>query len=77
MNNEDSKIVELYTGDEVTVQHLKQELEAAGIATLVKDGYNQGNAAGFVGGTPTAIELLVNENDLPRAQEILKTIQGA
>lgn len=74
--NEHGKIVELYTGDEVTIQHLKQELEAAGIATLTKDGYNQGNAAGFVGGTPTAIELLVNENDLPQAREILKAILG-
>nr|WP_320023104.1 DUF2007 domain-containing protein [uncultured Draconibacterium sp.] len=75
--NEKDRIVKLYTGDEVTVQHLKQELEAAGIITLVKDGYNQGNAAGFVGGTPSVIELLVNEKDLSRAQEILKTIQGA
>ncbi|WP_319501172.1 DUF2007 domain-containing protein [uncultured Draconibacterium sp.] len=75
--NEQGKIVELYSGNEVTIQHLKQELEAAGIATLLKDGFNQGNAAGFVGGTPSVIELLVNEKDLSRAQEILKSIQGA
>ncbi|KJF44995.1 MULTISPECIES: putative signal transducing protein [Draconibacterium] len=75
--NDHGKIVELYSGDEVTIQHLKQELEAAGIATMLKDGFNQGNAAGFVGGTPSVVELLVNEKDLLRAQEILKTIQGA
>ncbi len=72
--NKHEKITELYTGDEITISRLKQELEMAGIACLVKDGYNQGNAAGFVGGTPTAIELLVNETDLPKAQEILNAI---
>lgn len=75
--NEQGKIVELYSGNEVTIQQLKQELEAAGIATLLKDGFNQGNAAGFVGGTPSVIELFVNESDLQQAQQILKTIQGA
>lgn len=72
--NKHDKITELYTGDEITISRLKQELELEGIACLIKDGYNQGNAAGFVGGTPTAIELLVNEIDLPRAQEILNAI---
>lgn len=68
------KIVKLFTGDEVVISRLRQELETAGINAMKKDGFKQGLAAGFGEGVPSAIDLFVVEADFPRAQEILKAI---
>ncbi|QIA09258.1 putative signal transducing protein [Draconibacterium halophilum] len=68
------KIVKLYTGDEILISRLKQELEVAGINPMIKDGFKQGLAAGYGEGVPSAIDLFVVESELQKAQEILKAI---
>ncbi len=69
-----SKIVKLFTGDDLMISWLKQELETAGINPLIQNGFQQGIAAGFGGGVPSAIDIFVSESDLPKALEILKAI---
>ena len=73
MENEE-KIVLVYTGDLVTIEHIKNELEAKDITTVVKDGYQEGLDAGFVGGTPSSINLFVLESDVKNALEIISAI---
>ncbi len=70
----DGKSVKIYTGDEITVNRLKQELEQKGINCLIKNGFEQGIRAGFVGGVQTAIEVYVDENDLKNALEVVQAI---
>ncbi|WP_319482074.1 DUF2007 domain-containing protein [uncultured Draconibacterium sp.] len=72
--DQQDKIVKLYTGEDVVISRLKQELEAAGINPMIRDGFKQGLAAGFGEGVPSAIDLFVVEADFPKAQEILKAI---
>ena len=61
----------VYTGTEITENLLKQELESAGIATMIKDDFNSGISAGFSGGVPSAIDLYIQESDFEKAEPII------
>lgn len=65
-------IVSIYSSDEISILHLKSELESAGINSLVRSDYDSGLSAGFMGGTPTTYELFVLEADVESAQTILQ-----
>ena len=65
-------IVAIYSGDEVSVIHLKGELESADIQCLIRSDYESGLSAGFMGGTPTTYELFVLETSVEAAQPILQ-----
>jgi len=67
-------IVKIYTGGDLMINRIKQELFQQGINCLIKDGFKQGIAAGFVGGVPSAIDLFVNDSDLEKALEIVQAI---
>ncbi len=57
--SENNNLVKLYTGGDVIINRVKQELEEAGIKSMVKDGYKQGLAAGFGDGVTSAIVFFV------------------
>jgi hypothetical protein len=67
-------LIKLYTGDEITVNRIKAELESQGISALVQNGFSQGLAAGFGGGIPSAIDLFVAESDFEDAIKIVDSI---
>ena len=73
MENEE-KIVRIYTGDLVTIEHIKNELEAKDIYPVVENGYQEGLDAGIIGGTPSTIHLYVLESEVKDALEIIKAI---
>ena len=73
MNDKD-KIVLAYTGNEVMIERIRVNLEKEGINSITKDGFRQGVNVGFVGGTPSTIDLFVLETDLEKATEIINTI---
>jgi len=73
MDTQDA-IVKIYTGGDVIISRIKQELEAQGIICMVKDRFKQGLAAGFGDGVPSAIDLYVTENDLEKAVRIVKAL---
>lgn len=75
MENEE-KIVMIYSGDLVTIEHIKNELEANGISSFEKDPFQEGIEAGFVGGTLSTIELFILEADVAKAKEIINAIIG-
>lgn len=75
MENEE-KIVRVYTGDLVTIEHIKNELEAKDIYPVVENGYQEGLDAGVIAGTPSTIHLYVLESEVAVALEIIKDITG-
>lgn len=70
----DEKVVLIFTGDFVSVEHIRAELESKGISLLVKNSFQQGIEAGFVAGVPSAVDIFVAEGDVEKAQEIIKAI---
>lgn len=71
-NNENAILV--FTGDIISIQRVKAELEAKGISCIIKDGFKQGIEAGFIGGTPSTINLFVLESDVETAMEVVKAV---
>lgn len=55
---EQSNLLRIFTGSEVSVILLKGQLEENGIPAIVKNEFRKGITAGFAGSTPTAIDLL-------------------
>ena len=72
--NKNEELVKLFTGGDVIVNRIKDELENKGISLLIKDGFKQGLAAGFGEGVPTAIDIFVTEEDYEKALEIVNVL---
>ncbi len=66
-----NKIVRVYSGTELKVNLLKEELVQNGITALIQNDFNSGVVAGFSGGGPTAIDLYILESDLEKAEPII------
>ncbi|MDD4192884.1 MAG: DUF2007 domain-containing protein [Mangrovibacterium sp.] len=66
------KLICIYTGTEVTVNLLKGILEEAGIGVFVQDDFRSGIAAGFFGGSPSAVDLFIEGADLEKAKPIVR-----
>jgi hypothetical protein len=64
-------LVRVFTGSEVSAILLKGELESIGISALIQNDYQAGNSVGFMGGTPSAIDLFIQESDLKEAEAIV------
>ena len=64
-------LVRVFTGTEILVSLLKEDLENAGIAVYVKNDFQSGISVGFVGGVISAVDLYVQESDLDKTYPIL------
>ena len=71
MMEENSQLTCVYSGTELTVNLLKDELEKVGIFGLVKNNFQSGISAGFPGGSPSSVDLFIQESDLKRAEPII------
>jgi Putative prokaryotic signal transducing protein len=69
---EQTELVKVFTGTEITVGLLKSELEKAGIVGLVQDDFNSAIGSGFFSGNPSTIDLYIRQADLKRASPIIK-----
>ena len=67
-----SNLIRVYSGTELTVNLLKDELEKFGISSMIQNDYNSGVSAGFSGGVPSSIDLFIQELDLGKAEPILR-----
>ncbi|HCE58992.1 MAG TPA: hypothetical protein DER09_14455 [Prolixibacteraceae bacterium] len=74
--NKSDELVLVFTGTEVEIKYFRAELEASGIAAIVKDGFAQGLKAGFVSDTASAIDLFVLAADAGKAQEIINDLKN-
>jgi hypothetical protein len=67
-----SNLIRVYSGTELTVNLLKDELEKFGISSMIQNDFNSGVSAGFSGGVPSSIDLFIQELDLGKAEPILR-----
>lgn len=62
----EDNLVKVYTGSEVAVRLLKDELEDIGVKSILKDKFKSAISAGFASGVPSAIDLFIRKNDLDK-----------
>lgn len=65
------RIIRVYTGTEVKVNLLKEELEKDGITSIIRNDFHSGVSAGFTGGVSSAIDLYVKESDRRKAESFI------
>jgi len=68
---EKTNLIRVYTGTDVLVNLLKDELENTGISCIIQNDFNSGITAGFSGGVPSAIDLFIQEFDMIKAEPII------
>ena len=66
-----NKIIRVYSGTELAVNLLKDELAQIGISGLIQNEINSGIVAGFSGGSPSSVDLFIQEFDLKEAEPII------
>ena len=67
---ENDNIIRIYTGSEITVNLLNDELEKVGIIGIIRNDFESGTSAG-IAGDPDAIDLFIQESDLKKAKPII------
>lgn len=67
-----SKLVRVFAGSEITVNLLKYELEAEGIATSIVNEYEESKNKGFTTGTPYSVDLYILDTELEKAEPIVR-----
>ena len=72
MKKEENNLIRIYTGTELTVDLLKDELENVGIPAMIQNDFNSGVSAGFSGGVQSAVDLFIQELDMEKAEPIVK-----
>jgi hypothetical protein len=68
---DEGKLIRIYSGSEVTALLLKDELEQAGVMSMIKNDFQSGVIAGFAGGVPSDVDLYIEEEDLSEAEPIV------
>ena len=68
----ENKLVRIYTGTEISVISLKTKLEESEISPLIKNDYKSGMAAGILVGTPSTIDLYIQQSDFKNAESVIK-----
>jgi hypothetical protein len=67
-----SDLIKIFTGRDVLVYLLKDELESIGVGAMIRDEFHSGALAGFGGGVPSAIDLYILSEDLEKAGRIIE-----
>ena len=65
---EKDALIKAYSGTEGLVHILKDRLEQNGITATVRN--NSGDS--FLGGTPIALDLYIRQNDIKKAESIIR-----
>lgn len=69
---DNNSLIRVYSGTELTVNLLKDELESFGIPGMIQNDFNSGISAGFSGGVPSSVDLFIQESDLEKAEPIIQ-----
>lgn len=67
----ENELIRVFSGSEVAVNLLKEELETLGVSAFIQNDYQSGITAGFFGGGPSAIDLFIQEMDLEVAEPLI------
>ena len=68
----ENKLIRIYSGTELTVNLLKDELEKFGIAAMIQNDFNSGISAGFSGGVESSVDIFIQELDMEKAEPIVR-----
>ncbi|MFY9153339.1 MAG: DUF2007 domain-containing protein [Prolixibacteraceae bacterium] len=68
---EKHNLIHVYSGTELLVNLLKNELEQSGISGIIRNDFNSGISAGFSGGVPSMADFYIQEPDLQEAEPII------
>lgn len=71
----EENLIRVFSGSEVSVILLKSKLGEAGVAAVIQNDFQSGLSAGFVGSTPTGVDLYIREGDLNLAEPVLSEFQ--
>ena len=66
-----NKLIRVFTGNEISAILLKGELEEIGVSALIQNDFRSGIFGGFGGGTPSAVDLFIQQSDQTMAQPIV------
>ncbi len=66
-----NKLIRVFTGNEISAIHLKEELEEIGVSALIQNDFRSGLSAGFGGGISSAVDLFIQQSDQIMAQPIV------
>ena len=66
------KMKKVFTGTEILVNLLRNELEQIGVFGVVHNEFKSGVLAGFSGGLPTAIDLFIQASDRDKAEALIQ-----
>ncbi|HLP74961.1 MAG TPA: DUF2007 domain-containing protein [Bacteroidales bacterium] len=66
------ELIKVFTGSDVSVILLKGLLEETGIPSIIRNEYQSGINAGFFGGVPASVDLLIKESDFSRAEPLIR-----
>ena len=65
----------VFKGSVIDVNYYMECLNEIGISSFIKDDFQTGIHAGFISGSPEAIELLVDMDNAEKALECIKGLQ--
>jgi hypothetical protein len=68
---EGTNLIRVFSGSEILAILLKDELEVNGIPAIIQNDFQSGISAGFAGGVPSSVDLLIKESDLKNAEPII------
>jgi hypothetical protein len=66
------ELIRVFTGSEVSVIILQGELEEIGIGSIIQNDYVSGISVGFMGGTPTSVDLFIQSCDYLNAESLIR-----
>jgi hypothetical protein len=69
------RLICVFVGSKVDVEYYKERLEENGILSMTKDNFRSKTIAG-IGAVPNSIELLVEELNVEKALECIKSLQA-
>jgi hypothetical protein len=69
--NKGGELIRVFTGSEVAVIFLKEELEEIGVGSIIQNDYVSGISVGFMGGTPTSVDLYIQRSDFKKAESLI------
>ncbi|PDS21810.1 putative signal transducing protein [Flavobacterium branchiophilum] len=67
-------LIKIFSGSEILAQALQTKIEAAGIATVIKNNIQSARLAGF-GNTDLAVEVFIQEKDYNKANPIIEAFR--
>ncbi|HOZ76114.1 MAG TPA: DUF2007 domain-containing protein [Flavobacterium sp.] len=67
-------LIKIFSGSEILARSLKEKIEAAGVAVVLKDNIQSGRLAGF-GTSDLAVELFIEQNSYSKVHTVIENFR--